>query len=341
MIRINSIREHENVFIVLDSSDRLPIVVRVAAIAPWRWSRRRRSTKVIRPHRRSTEEHPIMVDLVPTRTDLERLLVEDVPYGDLTTSALGISDRPARMTFTARADLVVAGIGIAAGLIELAGGSVALHGADGVAVAHGTPLLTATGRAGALHAAWKQAQTTVEILSGVATAARAVKTAAATGGRDVPVACTRKTLAGTRRFLVGAIVAGGCVPHRLGLSETVLVFEEHRRFLPDLSLEAMVARLRVANPEKKLVIEVASAEEAIAAADAGFDVVQMEKFAPAEIARAAAVIHVRHPTVVLAAAGGIDPGNAAAHVAAGADMLVTSWPYTARPCDVQVMLTPA
>lgn len=282
-----------------------------------------------------------MIDLMLGRGELERLLAEDVPWGDLTTAALGIADRPAVMTFTARADMVVAGIAVAKGLIEVAGGVAEVVVGDGTAVSRGTLLLTARGPAGALHRAWKQAQTTTEILSGIATAARAVCEAAAHGGRTVPVACTRKTLGGARRLQVGAVVAGGCIPHRLGLSETVLVFAEHRRFLAGVGLGEMVALLRAKAPEKKLVIEVADADEAAAAAEAGFDVIQMEKFTPAEIARTVERVRPRRPWVVLAAAGGIDPDNAAAHVAAGADMLVTSWPYGARPRDVQVRLEPA
>lgn len=274
------------------------------------------------------------------RSELEALLAEDAPHGDLTTSALAIDRRPAVMRFAARADMVVAGLDVACGLIEVAGGEARPIVEDGMAVEAGTALLVAHGPAGVLHRAWKQAQTTVEILSGIATAARAVVEAAAIDGRRVPVACTRKTLAGSRRLMVGAVRAGGAIPHRLGLSETVLVFAEHRTFLPDLSLVEMVARLREAAPEKKLVIEVAAPREALAAAEAGFDVIQMEKFAPPEIARTVELVKPRHPRVVLAAAGGIDPTNAGAHVAAGADMLVTSWPYTARPRDVQVRLEP-
>ena len=199
--------------------------------------------------------------LTPTPSELESLLAEDVPHGDLTTEALGIADRPARMSFTARGEMVVAGTEIAAGLVRMAGGAAGVFVADGTRVAGGTVLLEAMGRAGALHRAWKQAQTTVEILSGIASAARAVVEAAVADGRRVPVACTRKTLAGARRLQIGAARVGGCVAHRLGLSETVLVFAEHRAFL-DEPLEAAVARLRSRAPEKKLVIEVASPDEA-------------------------------------------------------------------------------
>lgn len=260
--------------------------------------------------------------------------------GDLTTEALGIAARSAAMGFTARGDMVVAGIEIAAGLVRAAGGTARVVVRDGEQVSAGAPLLAAEGPAGALHRAWKQGQTVVEILSGIATAARAVVEAAASGGRPVPVACTRKTLAGARRLQIGAARAGGCVAHRLGLSETILVFAEHRAFL-DEPLAATVARLRFVAPEKKLVIEVATPEEAEATARAGFDVVQLEKFGLAEVGEAVRRVKAVRGDAMVAAAGGVNAANAAAHVAAGVDVLVTSWPYQAPPRDVKVTLGPA
>ncbi|MGK3933824.1 hypothetical protein ABI069_14675, partial [Enterococcus faecium] len=78
--------------------------------------------------------------------------------------------------------------------------------------------------------------------------------------------------------------------HRLGLSETILVFPEHRVFLGEEPLATTALRLRSAAPEKKLVIEVTSHEEGLAAADAGFDVIQTEKFSPVDLARLAAAL---------------------------------------------------
>ena len=37
-----------------------------------------------------------------TDYELETLLAEDVPYGDLTTTSLGITDQRARITFSTR-----------------------------------------------------------------------------------------------------------------------------------------------------------------------------------------------------------------------------------------------
>ena len=106
----------------------------------------------------------------------------------------------------------------------------------------------------------------------------------------------------------------------------------------------MVERLRRAAPEKKLVIEVNTLEAAIVAAAAGFDVIQAEKFAPAEIAslvaRMVLMASVRSRPIV-AAAGGIHAGNVAAFAQAGADIVVTSSSYQARPRDVQVRIGPS
>jgi molybdenum transport protein len=265
--------------------------------------------------------------------ELHRLLSEDCPYGDLTTLSLGIAQRPARLTFRARARMVVAGIEEAARLFALCGTAASLQAKSGDLVEPGAVLLTVEGQAGALHGGWKVAQTFTEIWSGVASAARLLVDSAAAINPSVKIACTRKNVPGTKAMAVKAIRAGGAVPHRLGLSETILVFAEHRLFL-DEEWNATAQRLKRQAPEKKLVIEVGSAEEAVRAAYAGFDVIQTERFTPDMIS--VLIRKLRAPRPLIAAAAGINPDNVAEYVKAGADIIVTSWPYAARPCDVKV-----
>lgn len=272
---------------------------------------------------------------------LDALLADDVPFGDLTTHALGISGQPARMTLAARDRLVVALSEEAARLVERSGAAVTLLAGSGAALAPGDPILEARGPAGALHRAWKVAQTLLEIASGIATTTRAIVAAARAVAPDIAIACTRKTVPGAKALSIKAIMAGGAVPHRLGLSETLLVFEEHRRFLKDVAPAEIVARLRRAVPEKKVVVEVAGLDEGLAWAQAGADVIQAEKFSPEAIAALVAALKNAAPATIVAAAGGIGPDNAAAYATAGARVLVTSAPYTAKPRDVQVTLGPA
>ncbi len=275
------------------------------------------------------------------RHDLQALLRDDVPYGDLTTEALGIGAEAGLMQFAARDRMVLALAEDAAALIELAGCRVELHATSGTVLEKGAPILQAQGAAAGLLRSWKVAQTLIEIWSGVATEAAAIVRAARAVVPGIAVACTRKNVPGTKSFAVAAVKAGGAVMHRLGLSETILVFPEHRAFLGDTPLADIGERLRRTAPEKRLVIEVTSVEQAIAAAAAGFDVIQAEKFPPEDIEALAVRMRTLPRRSIIAAAGGVNAQNAAAYAAAGADVLVTSAPYLARPCDVQVRITGA
>ena len=280
-----------------------------------------------------------------SQAELERLLEDDVPYGDLTTEALGISEALGIMRFEARDPMVLALVEDAAAMIEQTGCRVELWAKSGDVLVPRAPILTAHGEAAALLRSWKVAQTLIEVWSGVATAARAIVDAGRAVSPDIGIACTRKNIPGTKRFAVAAVKAGGAAMHRLGLSETILVFPEHHEFLGPVSLADVVRKLRRSAPEKRLVIEVKRMDMAIAAAMAGFDVIQAEKFSPAEIASLVAQLktlsHVQTRRSIVAAAGGINAENVAAYARAGADIVVTSSPYLAKPRDVQVRIAAA
>lgn len=275
------------------------------------------------------------------RAELEELLADDIPYGDLTTDALGIGAASGTMQFIARDAMVLALVEDAAAIIELAGCRIELFATSGSVLEPGSPILTARGPAAALLRSWKVAQTLIEIWSGVATDARAIVDAASAVAPNIAVACTRKNVPGTKRFAVAAVKAGGAIMHRLGLSETVLVFPEHRAFLGKEPFVGLVERLRRIAPEKRLVVEVNTLEAAIVAASVGFDVIQAEKFTPAQVALLVArMAAIGRSRPVVAVAGGIHAGNVAAYAQAGADVVVTSSPYLARPRDVQVRIGP-
>ncbi len=113
-----------------------------------------------------------------SRAELEALLQDDVPYGDLTTEALGIGTAAGVMRFTARDRMTLALAEDAAALVELAGARVELFAASGAVLEKGAPILSASGPASALLRGWKVAQTLIEIWSGVATEAQATVKAA-------------------------------------------------------------------------------------------------------------------------------------------------------------------
>ncbi len=272
---------------------------------------------------------------VLTDEQLLQLLRDDVPYGDLTSDLLLDGQQRIRIVYSAREAMTLCGIEEVARLYSLKGIYVQLKSSSGQQLAAGTELLTASGTAAELFALWKVTQILLEWASGIATATRQLVDAAT----PVPVVCTRKQVPGTKALSVKAVRAGGGAIHRLGLSETLLLFAEHRQFL-SLPPAAILEQLQRQAPEQRRVVEVHNLEDAKVWAQAGAEVLQMDKFTPAMVQECAEFCASQQLPVVLAAAGGVTQENAREYVAAGAKLLVTSAPYHAKPKDVQVRFYP-
>ncbi len=282
----------------------------------------------------------VILPLLPDSV-LDEFLADDVPLLDLTTHVLAIGAKPGRMVFTARNAMVVACAEEAARIIERAGGKVDLQTQSGEALAAGALILNATGPAQALLRAWKISQNLIEVAAGIATATRGIVDAARAVKPRVGIVCTRKNAPGTKLTSLKAILAGGATPHRLGLSETILIFAEHRAFFEGTPPKEVIALVRQAVAEKKIVVEVGSIDEALLWASAGADVIQTEKFSPQDVETVCRALEKLPVKPHLAVAGGVNAGNAGAYASAGADVLVTSAPYWAKPCDVAVLLEAA
>jgi len=272
--------------------------------------------------------------------EVDRFLAEDCPYGDLTTALLEIGSRPGRITFVSRRRTVVCCTEEAARLFERLGCGVTSVVPSGALVDASTLLLEATGPAGSLHTGWKAALNLLEAASGIATRTNALVSKARAAAPDVEVVATRKVFPGTKSVATKAVYAGGALPHRLGLSESVLVFAQHVAFLGgDEELWLRVPEIRERAREKKIAVEVTDERGAVAAARAGADIVQVDKMGPAELPVLVKAVRAAFPHVVLAAAGGIDIDNVEAYAASGVDLLVTSSMYWGKPADIAVTMT--
>ena len=273
--------------------------------------------------------------------ELEALLADDCPSGDATTYALGIGGQAGRMVFRARTEMALCGVEEALRMGQLRGlRPVGPSRASGERLPAGSVILTLEGEASALHAVWKTAQTLIEYLSGIATCTADIVAAARRTNPEIGIACTRKNFPGTKRAAIKAVLCGGASAHRLSLSETLLVFAEHRAFLGNEAPVTTVQRLRRLWPERAVVVEVSDEAEALCWQQAGADILQLEKLPPAAVDRIRHAIPAGSRTRI-AAAGGINTASAESYARAGADILVTSAPYFAPPRDVAASLTAA
>ncbi len=125
---------------------------------------------------------------------LDSLLLEDIHYGDLTTRALGIGAQSGEMHFSRKQAGYVSGLTLGQKLLEKLGLQTQLHANDGDHTEAGTLLLTATGRADALHQGWKMVQNVIEWSSGVTQMTRCMVDTLRQYQPDAQLACTRKNI---------------------------------------------------------------------------------------------------------------------------------------------------
>ena len=273
---------------------------------------------------------------------LDEWIRQDIPYLDLTTMVLGLSGEPARARILLRERAVVCGLAEAAAVYRRLGATAEPVAREGDWAPPGTVLLEARGSAGSLHAAWRTAQLLVALGSAVATSARLMAERARRANPGVVVAVARKAPPGLRHLYYRCVLCGGASLHRLGVSDTVLVFPNHTRVAG--GPEAVIERLRKAKPligERRVVVEAETLEEALLYARSGVvDEVQLDHVEPGVLRDAVRKLREANPRVKVAVGGGITPENVEDYAAAGVDVIVTSAPYWARPIDVTTRIEP-
>ncbi len=264
-------------------------------------------------------------------------LEEDVPYFDLTTQLLGVGDQLARMAYRCRHAAIVCGTEEAALLVREAGAAVVSMTNSGEAIAAEQTFFMVEGSFRSLNEITKVIQNIFEYASGIATRTHALVSTAKQVNPAINVLTTRKVFPGTKALSIKAILAGGAFPHRLGLSETVLLFKQHIDFIGGFSAVAQcVEHILTQDCEKQILLEVETAEELEAVMHLPIHAVQYDKIAPEQLSALVQKVRRVNPNLVQLAAGGITLDNAAQYAATGVNGLVTTSTYFGKPADVAV-----
>ena len=276
-----------------------------------------------------------------TENDIDRLIEDDVPAGDMTTSLLKLHGKHGRICLSARQEMTICCTEEVTRMYHKAGLYVRYAVASGIRLAAGDRILEAEGDAGALHLIWRTGAAMIEFASGIASRTDRLITLAKTINPSVSVAGTRKHPPYLKKVALKGLLAGGGVPHRTGLSDTILIFKEHLLFSGGYeNLSETIAGVKKQQKERKIVVEAHTREQVMQCARAGADAIQIDKMPPEQFLACTLASRDLVPGICIIAAGGINAANAPAYVKAGADVLVTSWMYYAPPADIHVEITP-
>lgn len=226
---------------------------------------------------------------------VRRALAEDAAPGDITTRAIVDETRQARGVLLAKARCVVAGLDVATEAFRQLDPDLTIHvgHGDGTRCESGAVIAEIQARAAALLTAERTALNFLQRLTGIATLTRQFVDAAA---GLVTILDTRKTTPLMRTIEKYAVRAGGGVNHRFGLSDGVLIKDNHVRLAG--SVCAAVARMRAAKLAMPIEVEAQSLSEVVEALQAGADIILLDNLSTPDIVEAVRLCRGRAKTEI-------------------------------------------
>lgn len=249
-------------------------------------------------------------------------LIEDIGYGDITSTALLDKEFEAHAKITMREEGVVAGLEETAKIFELLGCISEVVEEDGSTVQPGSTIMEVTGPVNSILAGERTALNLLGRMCGIATATASAVSIASRVNPKVRVAGTRKTAPGLRELDKKAVELGGGDTHRLRLDDCVLIKDNHLILGIGVG-EAVAKARRSVSFTKKIEVEVESLEDAAEAAEAGADIIMFDNMSPSEIKRCLSELDKRclRDGRIFEASGGINLENVGKYAATGVDVM--------------------
>ncbi|MBT1172192.1 carboxylating nicotinate-nucleotide diphosphorylase [Bifidobacterium sp. MA2] len=291
------------------------------------------------------------------RSAVETALAEDAPYGDITCETTIPRDETGSAALTAREDGVMSGIDVFAAAFRTQNPLIEVVPsiADGERFRAGRTLATVSGPVRDLLTAERVALNFTQRMSGIATMTAAFADAVDAiyedghEGRDASVgpvvrprryartriADTRKTTPGLRPFEKYAVVCGGGHNHRYGLSDAVMMKDNHLAALAargiDLAGAIRHVREQVGHTTH-IEVEVDSLDQIPAVIDGGADTIMLDNFTLEDTRRGVELIDGR---AIVEASGNMSLERVAAVAATGVDIIsVGALTHSVRSIDL-------
>lgn len=267
---------------------------------------------------------------------VRRALVEDAPWGDLTAELALPAETRIETRLTAREPGVFAGGALIAEAFRQTDLRIDVSDLvpEGTRFETGDVLARVSGPARGVLTAERIALNFSQRMSGIATlTARFVDAVAHTSAR---IADTRKTTPGLRALEKHAVRAGGGSNHRFGLSDAIMVKDNHLAALGAVDAATTTAALtglrERAGHTTSIIVEVDRLDQIAPVLAAEVTGVLLDNFTPAELAEGVRLIAGR---AVAEASGGVTLDTVAAIAESGVDVVsVGQLTHGARALDL-------
>ncbi len=250
----------------------------------------------------------------PTATEIKSFLNEDIGSGDITASIIPNSTWATAIVIT-REPMVLCGQAWFDAIFKTLNSEIEIQWffSDGMLVEENSTLCKLSGSAKDLLTGERTALNLLQTLSSTATTAK--QYADAISGTKCKVLDTRKTIPGLRNAQKYAVTCGGCVNHRTGLYDGVLIKENHIMAAGSIALAITSAQKITDVP---IEVEVESLNEYQLAIAAKPDRIMLDNFSLADMKTA---VSMNKDNIELEASGDITLKSIRAVAETGVDFI--------------------
>ena len=270
---------------------------------------------------------------------LVRFIEEDSPSGDITADAV-IPDIACKAVIRAEQGGTIAGIEEASALFVHFGIVVKPGKRDGDTVAPRDIILSLAGSAKAILAIERTALNIIGRMSGIATQTRKLADLVSAVNPRCRIASTRKTCPGLRALDKKAVQLGGGDPHRMSLSDGILIKDNHLVLVP---LTEAVRAAKAVSAYRKIEVEVETPEDALTAAQEGADIILLDNMPPRRVRETLAGLKRAglRERIIIELSGGINETTLPKYAALGVDVIsMGSLTHSVRNFSVNLEIIP-
>ena len=261
---------------------------------------------------------------------IQLAISEDLVGGeDITSNSTIPMEQVSVAEFVNRKPGVIAGIQVAVEVLNYLGiTDISTPVADGQYVPAGTVILEARGNTRKLLLAERTTLNFLTHLSGIAT--ETARWVSAVAGTKCQIRDTRKTTPGWRVLEKAAVKAGGGTNHRLSLSESALIKDNH--IVAAGGVLSAFEKVRAKYPGKEIEVEVDNLNQLREVLEGSPDLILLDNMSPALCKEAVTLVNGR---VKLEASGGITLESAFDYAQSGVDFLaIGALTHSAKALDI-------
>lgn len=257
------------------------------------------------------------IDYIGLDELITRALAEDIGTGDITTLSCVPEDAVSKGKIIAKASGVVCGAGVLTRLYQILDSRVRVNVllGDGTSVKRGGVIAEIEGPSRSILTGERTALNFLQHLSGIAT--KTDEFVRSIGGYHTQIVDTRKTLPGLRVLEKHAVRCGGGKNHRFGLSDGILIKDNHIAAAGGIK-QAVESVRKNAPHTLKIEVETENLRQIDEALEAGADIIMLDNMTVPEMAMA-----VRHIAgrAITEASGNMGDRNLREVAATGVDFI--------------------